>query len=467
MAIVRSALTILFLTSGLTLAYGQEIEKTDTVKTAAPTQEVVAMPKDSLHQELYLVTPDFEFIPGDETPDLIASRLACLEKSVPLKYNRTVHSFIEYFTVRDREFTKSMLRKKELYFPLFEKYLKKYNLPEELKYLSIIESALNPRAISRAKAVGLWQFMHYTGKHYGLTANAYWDDRMDPEKSTDAACRLLADLYRIHKNWDLALAAYNSGPGTVLKANKRSGYTNDFWQLYQYLPRETRSYVPQFIAIVYAMNYAEAHNLFVPAAESFPKTDTLLVNKPIDVEVLAKLSGSCLEDFRQLNPALRGTVLAPASPWQPLKLGAETKLNLAANRSAILDSAFSSGKRHVAKGGTGEIGRELLQYVVKTGDGLGVIAQKYGVKQEDIRAWNNLKGNLIHPGQRLQIWVKSGISSQTVAAKPAAPNTYTVKEGDSLWVIANRFNGLTIEKIKELNKLDGTSLKPGQKLVLN
>jgi len=180
---------------------------------------------------------------------LIADRLNCLEQTISLGYNNKVHAFIEYFTVRDRDYTRSMLRRKDLYFPLFEKKLKEYKLPDELKYLSIIESALNPRAVSAARAVGLWQFMSGTSRYLGLHDNWSIDERMDPEKATDAACRYLSQLYSIFHDWHLALAAYNSGPGTVRWAIRRSGYKKTFWEIYNFLPRETRSYVPHSLLL--------------------------------------------------------------------------------------------------------------------------------------------------------------------------------------------------------------------------
>jgi membrane-bound lytic murein transglycosylase D len=446
------------------LAVSQDIPA-DTVK--AEPNEAIALPKDSLHKEFYLVKPDYEYIPGDETPEMIGSRLACIQTNFPFKYNKTVLAFIQYFTVRDREYTKAMLRKQDLYFPLFEKSLKKYGLPDDLKYLSIIESGLNPRAVSHAKAVGLWQFMHYTGKHYGLTTDWYWDDRMDPEKSTDAACRLLSDLYKMFKNWELALAAYNSGPGTVLRANKKSGYKNDFWEIYPYLPRETRSYVPQFVAIIYSMKYAEEHNLFEPFTEAFPPTDTIQVKSYLNLETLANLTGTCLDELHFLNPALKTKALPSSTKWHTIKMPLTAKQILASNATVILDSARKVGKADFEnyQATNSEDGKELLYYLVKSGDALGLIAQRYGVKQDDLKRWNNLTSNLIHPGQRLKVWIKPVPTAAKVQAT-VVPEVYVVQAGDSLWNISQKFQGLTIDKIKELNKLTGNSIKPGQKLVL-
>jgi membrane-bound lytic murein transglycosylase D len=452
---------------GLTNAYAQDLA--DTVKVEP--SEAISLPKDSLHKEFYLVAPEYEYIPGDETPELIAARLASIQTDFPLKYNKTVLAFIQYFTVRDREYTKAMLRKQDLYFPLFEKSLKKYGLPDDLKYLSIIESGLNPRAVSHAKAVGLWQFMHYTGKHYGLTTEWYWDDRMDPEKSTDAACRLLSDLYKMFKNWELALAAYNSGPGTVLRANKKSGYKNDFWEIYPYLPRETRSYVPQFNAIIYAMKYAEEHNLFQPYKEAYPPMDTIQVKSYLNLETLANLTGTCLDELHFLNPAIKTNALPVGTKWHTIKMPLTAKTVLTSNSIAILDSARKSGKADFEKyqATNSEAGKELLYCLVKAGESIGLIAQRYGVKQDDLKRWNNLTSNMIHPGQRLKVWVKPSPltkAQQPIASIAAAPDIYVVQAGDSLWDISQKFQGLTIDKIKQLNNLSGNSIKPGQKLIL-
>src|ERR1043165_2232443 len=209
---MRLFFAIIFLL-GLTTAFAQVEERKDTLVVSAVSSVIdslIEKDKDTVKTELVALPSNFDFIPADDEPVLIADRLSCLQRTIPLTYNSKVHAFIEYFTVRDREYTKSMLRRKDLYFPLFEKKLKEYNLPDGLQYLSIIESALNPRAYSVAHAVGLWQFMSGTGRYLGLNNNWALDDRMDPEKATDAACRYLSQLYSIFHDWPLALAAYRS-----------------------------------------------------------------------------------------------------------------------------------------------------------------------------------------------------------------------------------------------------------------
>lgn len=375
-------------------------------------EEVVSkvLAADSLQDPaLFAVPVDFDYIPAEETPELVVDRLGCLQQTIPLTYNNTVHGFINYFTIRNREYTRLMLRRKNLFFPLFEKYLAKYNLPEELKYLSVIESGLNPRAVSRASAVGLWQFMSFTGRYFELYSNWYFDDRMDPEKSTEAACRYLSQLHSIFHNWELTLAAYNSGPGTVKRAIRRSGYKKTFWEIYNYLPRETRSYVPQFISIIYSMNYAEEHNMVETALEEPIPYDTLHVRKFLHLDTFAKLTGTCTEELLQLNPSIRHNAIPESAKNFILKLPIAAKAELEKYRITILDSASKTGRKEVellAKNAIGNTaGRELVVYFVKNGDVLGTIAQRYHVRVDDLRKWNNLRGNIIRTRQRINIWV--------------------------------------------------------------
>jgi membrane-bound lytic murein transglycosylase D len=452
-------------------------EEADTLQLPVPAADLILL--DTLPVNLHMLPTDLEYIPADATPELLADRLSCLQQTIPLTYNNTVSGFIDYFTVRNRDYTRSMQRKKDLYFPLFERKLAQYNLPDELKYLAIIESALNPRAVSRARAVGLWQFMSGTGRYMGLHLDWYIDERMDPEKSTDAACRYLKQLYSIFGNWELALAAYNSGPGTVRKAVRRSGYKKSFWEIYPHLPRETRAYVPQYIAIIYAMNYAEHHNLLETAREEVLPFDTLMVKQFVHFESLAKLTGTCLEDLQKLNPSAHRNALPDNGKAHILRMPLHAKHNLDKNRMAILDSVSVTGKKEMealakkfSNGNT--VGREMISYKVKSGDVLSSIAIRHKVRADDIRKWNNLRSDIIRSGQRLAIWVVPTVLA--ASSKPQSPSqalllspdakTYTVQPGDTLWDISKKVPGLTIEKIKSLNKLKDNTLKPGQKLIL-
>lgn len=407
-------------------------QTTDSIVVAqAPIVADTVTVKDTVKTELVSMPSDIDFVPADDTPELIADRLSCLQQTIELSYNSKVHAFVDYFTVRDREYTRMVLRKRDIYFPLFERKLREYNLPDELKYLSIIESGLNPRAVSSARAVGLWQFMSGTGKYFGLQNDWATDDRMDPEKATDAACRYLSQLHSIFNNWHLALAAYNSGPGTVRWAVRRSGYKKTFWEIYPFLPRETRSYVPQFIAIIYAVNYAAEHNINESSREEIIPNDTLKVNRFIHLEKLAKLTGSCVEDLQALNPHIKRNAVPENGRVHSIRIPATAKALIVENRRSILDSASAGKKEWEAQAKASSdytFGKEQNVYRVRNGDVLGLIAQRFGVSVRNLKAWNNLHSNLIHPGQRLIVWmtpsktnVSASVSSTQTSEAPKSP----------------------------------------------
>jgi len=451
----------------------------------AEAEEEMLYKEDTADYVFYYLPTELEYVPGDDDPAVFQDRLSCLEKNIPLVYNDKIHAFINYFTIKDREYTRLMMRRKNLYFPMFEKHLAKYNLPDELKYLAIIESGLNPRAVSRVRAVGLWQFMSATGKYYGLNNNWYIDERMDPEKATDAACRYLRDLHRMFGDWELALAAYNTGPGNVRRAIRKSGYKKNFWEIYQHLPRETRSYVPQFVAILYAMNHLEDHNFFDEGEEMLVRSDTLHVKNFVNFETLASLTGSCLEDLQRLNPSIQRNAIPESGKTFVMRIPLTAKEHLLSDRYAILDSASKVGKKELellAKNMEGSTyGSDRIIYRVKSGDVLGSIAMRHRVHVSDLKKWNNLRSDVIRTGQPLNIWVKgstpstvsaSTTKSTTVTTKSTAitalqgTKTYIVQPGDTLWDISKKFDGLTIEKIKMLNNLNNSKIQPGQKLIV-
>ena len=417
---------------------------------------------------------DYDHIPGEADYDLIRDRMSCIERTIPLHFNTKVHAFVNYFVVKDREYTRNILKKKDIYFPLFEKYLAKYGLPEELKYLSIIESGLVPVARSRVSAVGLWQFMPATGRYFGLNSDWYIDERMDPEKSTEAACKYLSQLYNMFGDWELAIAAYNTGPGNIRKAIRRSGYKRSFWEIYPYLYRETRSYLPQFTAMIYAMNYAEEHNILVDEIEPVIELDTILVDGFVHVKTLESQLNLCEDEIIRHNPSLKQGVVPQEAKSYVINLPTHVKGEFIERRNFLLDTASKIGKEemeYLARNTVGSTyGRQKITYRVRSGDVLGKIAESYQVRIADLRAWNNIRGNLIKVGQPLAIWKKPGTVVKPVvpaiAKLPDGTQTYTVQPGDTLWDISQMFEGLSIDKIKRLNQLSSNKIKPGQKLII-
>lgn len=417
--------------------------------------------------ELYDYAPDLSF-------EEIEKRYNRLDLEIDIKFNERVDAFVNYFTVRDRGYTREMLRRKALYFPIFEKYLAKYDLPEELKYLPIIESGLNPKAVSGPRAVGLWQFMKPTGKEQGLKIDWYIDERMDPEKATEAACKYISWLYNFFDDWKLTLAAYNSGIGNVQRAIRRSGYKNDFWDVYRYLPRETRSYVPQFAAMVYSMEYADEHNIFVDE-ELYP-TDfqEVTVNQFVYLKSFAEEGGFDLDELRQLNPAIKKDAIPEHFKDFKIRIPKSQASSFDVNSTAILVKAAEGKKEFekMARGMPGStFGKEKNIYRVRSGDVLGGIALKYGVKVSDIKAWNNIRGTMIRVGQRLTIYTGPDFTQDSTYAQAKLrdqpiPDSkiHIVQPGDTLWDISRMYKGLSIEKIKSLNNLNSNGLKPGMKL---
>ena len=424
-----------------------------------------------------LFEPDYSY---DHTPDapyeLIEDRLSCINTTMPLTFNERVQSFVNYFTVRDRDYTREVIRRKNLYFPIFEKYLKKYSIPDQLKYLSIVESGLRPDARSRVGAEGLWQFMPSTGRMYGLNQSWYVDERRDPEKATEAACKYLKQLYNMFDDWELALAAYNTGPGNVRKAIRRSGYKKDFWGIYDYLPRETRSYVPQFVAVLYTIEYAEEHNLFSEDIAHAWETDTVHVSQFVSLKALAEELNVCEDELRLLNPELTRLAIPEDAKNYPLLIPVDKSDFLAANRASVLDSA---GSKEIQKAFVAQVqqtsgstyGRTKTTYRVRSGDVLGAIAQRHGVGLSELRRWNNIRGSRIYPGQKLTIWAKGSgprLASASSAPSRSIPSSkvHLVQPGDSLWEISRKYEGLSVNKIKDWNNLKSNSIKPGQKLII-
>jgi len=353
-------------------------------------------------------------------PDSIyIQRLQTMQSAVSLSFNNTVKSFITMYTVRKPKQVAIMLGLGNYYFPMFEEALAKYGLPMELKYLPIIESALNPGANSVASAVGLWQFMYSTGKMYKLEISTFVDERRDPLKATDAAARYLRDLYNIYKDWHLVIAAYNCGPGNVNKAIKRCGDAKDYWKIYYRLPKETRGYVPAFIAANYVMNFYQSHNI-LPKSPDFPIiTDTLMVNDYLHFNQISEIIGIPIEQIRSLNPQYRRDII-PASKDKSysLVLPQDEVSAYLENETVIHDhrrteffpnNQIINPQNNFASHSPGDIkGRDKVIYTVKSGDNLGLISAWFRVRSSDLKYWNNIHKNFIKAGQKLAIYVPEG-----------------------------------------------------------
>ena len=349
---------------------------------------------------------------GIVSDSVYKSRLSKMPCLMEMPYNPTVRSFIDLYTIRKRRQVEYMLGMSNYYFPIFEQVLGANNLPYELKYLSIIESALNTTIVSHMGAAGLWQLMIGTGRMYGLEINSLVDERLSPIKATNAAAHFLKDLYSIYGDWNLVIASYNCGPGNVNKAIRRAGGKRDYWAIYPYLPRETRGYVPIFIAANYSLIYASEHNL-CPAIVNMPAlTDTVMVHQRIHLEQIAAVLNLPIEEVRLLNPQYRRDIIPgdikPYALCLPLNYAntfidkfkevvsykAEELINNRRSEIEILQAAST-----ITPGGYGKV----IFYKVKSGQTIGMIASINGVSVAKLKKWNNLRGSKIRKGLRLKI----------------------------------------------------------------
>lgn len=339
------------------------------------------------------------------------SRLSHIPAVMELPYNDIVRKFIDMYTGKLRKQVAFMLGASNFYMPLFEEALDAYNVPMELKYLPIIESALNPQATSPVGAAGLWQFMIGTGKQYGLESNSVIDERRDPIKATWAAARYLKDLYTIYQDWNLVIAAYNCGPGNINKAIRRANGARDYWAIYNYLPQETRGYVPAFIAANYVMNYYCDHNICPMEAEISQNTDTVQVSKSLHFEQISDVCGISVDQIRSLNPQYKINII-------PGDIGACT-LRLPRNYiNTFIDSQDTiythradelfTNRKMVAVAAPEVVekpsGPRSVYHTIRRGQTLSVIAKRYGVSVKELRKWNGIRKGKLSPGKRLRIY---------------------------------------------------------------
>lgn len=434
------------------------------------------------------------------TPDIVPvytaeeyqKRLTALNSPIPLDYNSYVQSYIDLYTIKRRGQVSRMLGLSHFYYPMFEQELDRQGMPLELRHLAVVESALNPHAVSRAGATGLWQFMFATGKMYGLKVTSYVDERRDPEKATAAAAQYFKRMYASYGDWLLVIAAYNCGPGNVNKAIARSGGKKTFWEIRKWLPRETRGYVPAFIAATYAMSYPAEHNIYPIAFDFSFMQDTIQIDETMDMQYLAKLTDTEFRILKDLNPELKSNKVPPGgySLRVPFKCGeiwaakkdsiteviAQMNPNPPAPKikgtSPITKSAYSSS----SSADNAPSGTVLMYHTVRSGEVVGKIAERYHVSASSVSRWNGLRRYRIRVGQKLKIYAPARYASSAKkksTKKTSAPvklkpgqKYHTVQSGDTLWDIANMYEGLTLERLKELNSLSSNSLKVGQKLII-
>jgi len=432
---------------------------------------------DSIHHVRKNIKADTIYYP-ELSKDTLIARLKRLNDRTPfnIEYNPILESVIKRFLKNRQNTLERLMALSTYYFPHFEQELDAHNMPLELKYLAIVESALNPRARSRVGATGLWQFMYATGKEHKLDVNSYVDERSDLDKSTKAACEYLTRVYNRFKDWDLALASYNSGPGNVSKAIRRSGGNKNYWNIRSFLPRETAGYVPIFQATMYVFEFAEEHNLRpqMPKHQYF-EVDTIRVKKKISLKHVSELLEIKMEDLQFMNPSYKKDIIPVIKGENYVIRLPKTHIGKFVTHEdaiyAYADMEFNKREKPLP-----ELVKtsNRIRYRVRSGDFLGKVAKRYGVKVSSIKRWNGLRSNSLKIGQRLIIYPRypqkvvakksTKKSSKSSPSKMKTVGSYKVRQGDTLYGIAKKYSGVSADNIKTHNNLSNSGLKPGMVL---
>ncbi len=418
---------------------------------------------------------------SDVPDEVYIDRIKRMNSFITLPYNDIVKNYIILYSEKNPERMAHILGLCQYYMPIFEEIFNRYDMPEELKAMAVIESAMNPLAVSRVGAKGMWQFMYSTAKIYGLHIDSFVDERLDPVKSAEAAARYLQDAYEIFGDWNLAIASYNCGAGNVNKAIRRSGGSRAFWDIWPFLPRETRGYVPAFVGALYTMTYYKEHGIKPECIEMPVQVDTFRINRQLHLRQVTDLTGAPIDELKNLNPQYRHEIIPGDSREYILRMSHKYT-------NAFIEKEDTVYKHKVAEyfnpvtikkikdGGDGE----RIVYRVKNGDYLGKIAGKYRCSVNQIKRWNNLKNNNIRVGQKLIIYRGGRAPASTSkesgkAAGQKAPSsgqlspsgdyiTYTVKSGDSFYSIAKNYPGISAQNIMDYNGLDSSKIRPGMKI---
>ncbi|MDR2041918.1 MAG: transglycosylase SLT domain-containing protein [Tannerella sp.] len=434
--------------------------------------------------------------------EIYRQRLAQMPCVIPMTYNRTVQECIDLYAGRRRGLMRYIMGMADVYFPVFEQILDEHQLPLELKYLAVVESALNPHALSRVGAAGLWQFMLPTAKVYGLEVNSLIDERLDPHKATHAACRYFKEMYELYGDWYFVLAAYNCGPGNVNKAIHRAGGKTDFWDIYPYLPRETRSYVPFFVAAAYVMTYHCEHNLCPIRTTLSVASDTLMINRLLHLRQVSEVLDVDFELLKMLNPQYKRDIIPGSIQPSVLKLPVPATYSFIHREDSVylhrVEELLANCKPVDLSGEVEPNTRETIRHTVASGENMHLIANRYGVTARDIRKWNRLGSNRVAKGRQLTIHIDNGgltyaaaaekppvkedkkenknvavpataVRTPKTQARPDAGNegntiSYTVRSGDSLYSISKKYPGVTIAKIQSANRMKDSKLRIGQVL---
>ncbi|MFT6815550.1 MAG: membrane-bound lytic murein transglycosylase D [Sphingobacteriales bacterium] len=430
--------------------------------------------------------------------EIYEQRLKAIQKDIPLDFNQYVKNYIDVYTLKRREQVGKMLGISDYYFSMFSEVFAEAGIPDEFKHLAVVESALYPLAVSRVGATGMWQFMYATALQYDLKINSEIDERRDPYLATIAASQYFTRMYEKYGDWLLVIAAYNCGPGNVNKAIRRSGGKTNFWEIRRYLPRETRGYVPAFIAATYAMNYNEEHNIYPIASEYDFNTDTIMINRPMTFDQISSVLDISFEHVQYYNSTLRKALIPESALEKPIALRLPTEkkaefLLIKDSVYAILDSIRENNPLFIEEYKPSVLtdAPELVYYKIRSGDNLGYIGEWFGVPPTQLRNWNNIRGNNIVAGKRLRVYVPNrdvskyeNINHMTFAQKQringSSPRTtlertpikidpnstyYVVKSGDTLWEIAKQIDGVTVAQLKSWNNIsDHRDIKPGMKI---